>query len=96
MTREQSREVSVERKFTEDELQDMAEEMTTLVLDKERHEDEKSAYNKEKNEIIKDLDLRRPIYRATASFGHFGRTEPGFTWERTDKAASLRSGASLK
>lgn len=56
MTREQSREVSVERKFTEDELQDMAEEMTTLVLDKERHEDEKSAYNKEKNEIIKDLD----------------------------------------
>jgi len=47
-------------------------------------------------EIIEDLDLRRPIYRATASFGHFGRTESTFTWERTDKAGSLRSAAGLK
>ena len=37
--------------------------------------------------IIKTLDLRRPIYRPTASYGHFGRTDDGFTWERTDKAA---------
>ncbi len=36
--------------------------------------------------IIETLDLRRPIYRKTAAFGHFGRTEPEFTWERTDKA----------
>jgi S-adenosylmethionine synthetase len=41
--------------------------------------------------IIESLDLRRPIYRKTAAFGHFGRTEPEFTWERTDKAAALRS-----
>jgi S-adenosylmethionine synthetase len=43
--------------------------------------------------IIKHLDLRRPIYRKTASGGHFGRTEPEFTWERTDKAQLLRDGA---
>ncbi len=40
--------------------------------------------------IIRHLDLRRPIYRKTASGGHFGRTEPEFTWERTDKAEALR------
>ena len=45
--------------------------------------------------IIESLDLRRPIYRKTAAFGHFGRTEPEFTWERTDKAAALRTGAGL-
>jgi S-adenosylmethionine synthetase len=39
--------------------------------------------------IIETLDLRRPIYRKTAAFGHFGRTEPEFTWERTDKANAL-------
>jgi S-adenosylmethionine synthetase len=43
--------------------------------------------------IIEALDLRRPIYRATAAFGHFGRTGPGFTWERTDKAESIRKEA---
>ncbi len=40
--------------------------------------------------IIRELDLRRPIYRKTAAYGHFGRSEPEFTWERTDKAATLR------
>src|ERR1019366_7903306 len=39
--------------------------------------------------IIDSLNLRRPIYRATAAYGHFGRTEPEFTWEATDKAAAL-------
>ena len=43
--------------------------------------------------IIEMLDLRRPIYRKTAAFGHFGRTEPEFTWERTDKAHALRADA---
>jgi S-adenosylmethionine synthetase len=43
--------------------------------------------------IIETLDLRRPIYRKTAAFGHFGRTEPEFTWERTDKASALASDA---
>jgi S-adenosylmethionine synthetase len=39
--------------------------------------------------IIESLDLRRPIYKKTAAFGHFGRSEPEFTWERTDKASAL-------
>src|SRR5208282_841134 len=43
--------------------------------------------------IIETLDLRRPIYRPTAAYGHFGRTGPGFTWERTDKAEILRKEA---
>ena len=46
-------------------------------------------------DIIDALDLRRPIYRRTAAFGHFGRTEPEFTWERTDKAEALRAAAGL-
>ncbi len=45
--------------------------------------------------IISHLDLRRPIYRKTAAFGHFGRTEPEFTWERTDKAAALKADAGV-
>jgi S-adenosylmethionine synthetase len=40
--------------------------------------------------IIKTLDLKRPVYRKTAAYGHFGRSEPGFTWEKTDKASLLR------
>jgi S-adenosylmethionine synthetase len=43
--------------------------------------------------IISHLDLRRPIYRKTASGGHFGRSEPEFTWEKTDKAHVLREAA---
>jgi S-adenosylmethionine synthetase len=45
--------------------------------------------------IIEMLSLRRPIYRKTAAFGHFGRTEPEFTWERTDQADALRADAGL-
>ena len=45
--------------------------------------------------IIESLDLRRPIYKKTAAFGHFGRTEPEFTWEKTDKAAALRADAGM-
>jgi S-adenosylmethionine synthetase len=45
--------------------------------------------------IMDELDLRRPIYRQTAAYGHFGRTEPGFTWERTDRAEALRADAGL-
>jgi len=44
-------------------------------------------------EIIETLDLRRPIYLKTAAYGHFGRSEPGFTWEQTDKAEALRRAA---
>ncbi len=45
--------------------------------------------------IIKDLNLRRPIYKATAAYGHFGRNEDGFTWEKTDKAETLRASAGI-
>jgi S-adenosylmethionine synthetase len=45
--------------------------------------------------IIRDLDLRRPIYRATAAYGHFGRDDIDAPWERTDKAALLREAAGL-
>jgi S-adenosylmethionine synthetase len=45
--------------------------------------------------IIDTLNLRRPIYRKTAAFGHFGRNEPEFTWERTDKADALRADAGV-
>src|SRR5436190_11117541 len=45
--------------------------------------------------IVEELDLRRPIYKKTAAFGHFGRTEPEFTWERTDKAAALKAAAGV-
>jgi len=45
--------------------------------------------------IMEELNLRRPIYKKTAAFGHFGRTEPEFTWERTDKAAALRAAVGL-
>jgi S-adenosylmethionine synthetase len=43
--------------------------------------------------IIKSLNLRRPIYRKTAAYGHFGRSEPDFTWERTDRVKDLRDDA---
>lgn len=46
-------------------------------------------------DMIQSLDLLRPIYRQTACFGHFGRTEPEFTWEKTDKAEALRKDARL-
>lgn len=45
--------------------------------------------------IIDALDLRRPIYRLTAAYGHFGRELPEFTWERTDKADELRKACGL-
>jgi len=45
--------------------------------------------------IIEHLKLRRPIYKQTAAYGHFGRNEPGFSWEKTDKAALLRREAGL-
>src|SRR5580692_942204 len=44
---------------------------------------------------IETLDLRRPVYKQTAAYGHFGRTGPGFTWEKTDRADALRKAAGL-
>ena len=48
-----------------------------------------------KPSIIDHLKLRRPIFRKTAAYGHFGRTEPEFTWEKTDKTKTLRKDAGL-
>jgi S-adenosylmethionine synthetase len=45
--------------------------------------------------IIRDLDLRRPVFSRTAAYGHFGRREQGFTWEETTRAADLRRAAGL-
>jgi S-adenosylmethionine synthetase len=45
--------------------------------------------------IIRDLDLRKPIYRKTAAYGHFGRDDVEFPWERTDKAEALKKAAGI-
>ena len=45
--------------------------------------------------IIEELNLRRPVYQATAAYGHFGREEDGFTWEKIDKAEALRNAAGV-
>jgi S-adenosylmethionine synthetase len=47
-------------------------------------------------EVIRHLNLLRPVYKQTAAYGHFGRNEEGFTWEKTDKAELLREKAGLK
>jgi S-adenosylmethionine synthetase len=46
--------------------------------------------------IIESLDLRKPIFKATAAYGHFGRKGEGFTWENTDKAAALKEQAGVE
>ena len=46
--------------------------------------------------IQRDLDLRRPIYAKTAAYGHFGRDDHDFTWERTDKAEALTAAAGIE
>ena len=55
----------------------------------------RSKLNLRPGAIIDALDLRRPIYRKTAAYGHFGRELPEFTWERTDKADELRKACGL-
>jgi S-adenosylmethionine synthetase len=45
--------------------------------------------------MIEKLDLRKPIYRQTAAYGHFGRNEPGFTWEHLDAVEMLKAEAGL-
>ena len=55
----------------------------------------KKKFNLNPREIIKRLDLLRPIYKKTAAYGHFGRNDPDFTWEKTDMADTLRKEAGL-
>lgn len=66
---------------------------TGLIPDDELRELIRKNFDLTPAGIIRDLDLRRPIYKLTAVYGHFGRTEPEFTWERTDKADLLREEA---
>jgi S-adenosylmethionine synthetase len=63
------------------------EQMTDLV---------RSVFSLTPRGIIESLDLRRPIYRPTAAYGHFGRSEPTFTWERSDKAETLRRAVAVR
>ena len=68
----------------------------TRKIDQEKiHEIVRKNFDMKPAGIIKTLDLRRPIYRKTAAFGHFGRELPEFTWEKTDKADKLRKDAGL-
>jgi S-adenosylmethionine synthetase len=64
-------------------------DMTTLNALIEEH------FDLRPGAIIRDLELRRPIYTQTAAYGHFGRKEPGFTWEETNRADALRRAADL-
>jgi S-adenosylmethionine synthetase len=68
---------------------------TGAVPDEQLTEIIRSQFSLTPRGIIEMLDLRRPIFRQTATYGHFGRTGPGFTWERTDKAAALRKEAGI-
>ena len=60
------------------------------VTDEQIVEGLKKVFDFTPHAIIKHLDLRRPIYRKTAAYGHFGRNEENFTWERTDSTEKLK------
>lgn len=63
---------------------------TGKVLEEEIEAKVRKVFDMRPAGIIKTLDLKRPIYRKTAAYGHFGRNDPSFTWEKTDKASLLR------
>ena len=69
---------------------------TGVIADSKIAELVKSHFDLRPKGIVQMLDLLRPIYLPTAAYGHFGRTESGFSWERTDKAAALRDAAGVK
>jgi S-adenosylmethionine synthetase len=75
----------------------MVETFGTAAVPEERIEKAvRETFSLKPATIIRELDLLRPIYEKTAAYGHFGRSEPEFTWERTDRADALRSAAGLK
>ncbi|HET7785676.1 MAG TPA: methionine adenosyltransferase [Myxococcales bacterium] len=75
----------------------MVETFGTHVVPEERIEKAvRATFSLKPASIIRDLDLLRPIYEKTAAYGHFGRSEPEFTWEGTDRAEALRQAAGLK
>jgi len=74
----------------------MVETFGTAHVDPERiAEAVRNVFDLRPAAIIRDLELRQPIYKATAAYGHFGRTGPGFTWERTDRVDDLKSALGL-
>ncbi len=68
---------------------------TNKISEEKIEEIIKDNFDMRPSEIVAQLDLKRPIYRKTAAYGHFGRQDPDFTWENTAKAASLRQAAGL-
>jgi S-adenosylmethionine synthetase len=68
---------------------------TNKIPEKEIEELVRKNFDMKPSRIISQLSLKRPIYRKTAAYGHFGRSEPEFTWEKTDKAAILKKAAGL-
>ncbi len=75
----------------------MVETFGTHTVPEERIEHAvKQVFSLKPASIIRDLDLLRPIYERTAAYGHFGRSEPEFTWERTDRAEALRAATGIK
>ncbi len=68
---------------------------TGVIADEEVEKLIKQHFDLRPAAIIRDLRLRRPIYRNTAAYGHFGRTDIDAPWENTDRAAALRKAAGL-
>ncbi|KAF0184104.1 MAG: S-adenosylmethionine synthetase [Nitrospirae bacterium] len=68
---------------------------TGRVADKEIAKIVQKVFDMTPASIIKKLDLRKPVYKQTAAYGHFGRNEPGFTWEVTDMAEALKKEAGI-
>lgn len=71
-------------------------EGTGVIADEEIEKLVQEYFDLRPKGVIQMLDLQRPIYSKTAAYGHFGREEPEFTWEMTDRAPLLRSAAGLK
>jgi len=68
---------------------------TNKIPEKDIEELVRKNFNMKPSGIISTLDLKRPIYKKTAAYGHFGRNEPEFSWEKTDKASILKKAAGL-
>ncbi|MDH3501273.1 MAG: methionine adenosyltransferase [Nitrosopumilus sp.] len=69
---------------------------TNKISEKDIEEIVRKNFDMKPSGIISHLDLKRPIYRKTAAYGHFGRNEPEFSWEKTDKADALKQAARLQ
>ena len=68
---------------------------TNKIPEKQIEELVRKNFDMKPSGIISELDLKRPIYKKTAAYGHFGRNEPEFSWEKTDKAETLKQSAGL-